>query len=68
MASGDNGVDAINLTTLAPTPLAVIAPGSAVYKFLVGGVADSVLYCFGGGDNGNPNQGNVFNNVQIYQP
>jgi N-acetylneuraminic acid mutarotase len=47
-------------TNLASMPKAVIVPGSAAYRGL--------LYCIGGGDNGVPFQGNVFNYMQIYQP
>jgi len=43
--------------TLAPIPQATIYPGWATYK--------GQLYCFGGWDAWN---GNVLNNVQIYQP
>jgi hypothetical protein len=41
-------------------PNAVVNPGAA-------SVGDR-LYCFGGSDNGEPFQGNVFDYVQIYQP
>lgn len=44
-------------TTLTPMPQPAIAPASAVYK--------GQLYCFGGWDGWN---GNVLDNVQIYQP
>jgi N-acetylneuraminic acid mutarotase len=47
-------------TGLASMPNAVVNPGSA-------SVGDR-LYCFGGSDNGEPFQGNVFDYVQIYQP
>ena len=51
--------------TLAAMPQAVLLPGSAVYKFTVGGVTDRVLYCIGGLDT---YVGNVLNFVQVYQP
>jgi uncharacterized protein (TIGR03437 family) len=47
-------------TGLATMPHAVVNPGSAT----VGGV----LYCFGGSNAGDPQQGNIFNYTQIYQP
>jgi N-acetylneuraminic acid mutarotase len=47
-------------TTLLPAPLAVIGGLPAV--------SGNQLYCFGGTDNGSLFQGNIYNNVQIYQP
>ena len=44
----------------ASMPQGLIWPGYAVYK--------NVLYCLGGGDHNVQFQGNVYNNVQIYQP
>jgi hypothetical protein len=45
---------------LLDEPLAVIGGLSAV--------SGNQLYCFGGTDNGSLFQGNIYNNVQIYQP
>jgi N-acetylneuraminic acid mutarotase len=47
-------------TDLASMPDAATNLGSAEVK--------GRLYCFGGSNNGNPFQGNIFNYVQIYQP
>jgi uncharacterized protein (TIGR03437 family) len=48
------------MTGLATLPHAVVNSGSAT----VGGV----LYCFGGSNAGDPQQGTMFNYTQIYQP
>jgi len=47
-------------TTQAALPQAAASLGSAVYK--------GVLYCFGGGSASTQFVGNVYDNVQIYQP
>jgi len=70
VASGSNGspvsvmdayvASAKSWTTLAPIPQAVVIPGFAAVS--------GRLYCFGGSNNGQIFQGNVFNSVQIYQP
>lgn len=53
-------------TTLASIPQATAFPGSAVYKFKVNGVTDSVLYCIGG--TASQFGGPILDYVQIYQP
>lgn len=63
--SATNITESYNLTanswtTLLPAPLAVIGALPAV--------SGNQLYCFGGTDNGSLFQGNIYNNVQIYQP
>ncbi|HTB20659.1 MAG TPA: kelch repeat-containing protein [Bryobacteraceae bacterium] len=47
-------------TGLPKLPHGIVNPGSAS--------AGGVLYCFGGTNNGYPNQGSIYNYVQIYQP
>ena len=47
-------------TGLASMPYAAVVAASASVA--------GCLYCFGGSDNANPYQGNIYNYVQIYQP
>jgi N-acetylneuraminic acid mutarotase len=65
LGSATTATESYNLTknawtTLLPVPLAVIGGLPAV--------SGNQLYCFGGTDNGALFQGNIYNNVQIYQP
>jgi N-acetylneuraminic acid mutarotase len=55
-------------TTLTSMPQAVLGPGSAVVNLATNGVANNMLYCFGGSNDGRLGQGTVYNYVQIYQP
>jgi N-acetylneuraminic acid mutarotase len=55
-------------TTLTSMPQAVLGPGSAVVNIVTNGVANNMLYCFGGSNDGRLGQGTVYNYVQIYQP
>jgi hypothetical protein len=55
-------------TTLTSMPLAVLGQGNAVVNIATNGVANNMLYCFGGSNDGRLGQGTVYNYVQIYQP
>jgi N-acetylneuraminic acid mutarotase len=55
-------------TTLSSMPQAVLGPGSGIVNIVTNGVANNMLYCFGGSNDGRLGQGTVYNNVQIYQP
>jgi len=55
-------------TTLTSMPQAVLGPGNAVVNVATNGVANNMLYCFGGSNDGRLGQGTVYNYVQIYLP